>query len=53
MIDITAVASLGGIARAKKLTPAQRSASCSNAAKARWKRYRAEKRAALKARAAA
>jgi hypothetical protein len=53
MIDIVAVASLGGIARAKKLTPEQRSASCSNAAKARWKRYRAAKRAAARSGVAA
>jgi hypothetical protein len=44
MIDIVAVARLGGIALNRSLTPEQRSESARRAINARWKKYRAEKR---------
>lgn len=36
LVNVTEVARLGGEARARKLTPAQRSAIARKAAKARW-----------------
>jgi hypothetical protein len=52
-LDHRAISSKGGFATAAKMSPEQRSAKMRKAVNARWKRYRAAKRAAAKGQAAA
>ena len=42
-MTVNQFARLGGLARAASMTPSERAASASKAAKARWKKYRKEK----------
>jgi hypothetical protein len=51
-IDHRAISSKGGFTTASRMTPEERTVAARKAAKARWKRYRAAKRALRKVQAA-